>query len=114
MMRYKFSFWIIFIVSILLFYTPIQVDERVGLGFDKLVHLFMFASLLYLWNKAYAGRLLGGVIWLMVYAVTTEFIQGNFIPHRSFDGLDIIADFLGLIFAVTAIFFLTRRSLGKT
>lgn len=71
---------------------------------DKIVHVFLFAGLTAVWCYYYyrkgktPGRL--AVIFFIVYlfsvadGIIMEFVQRDYIPNRSFDTVDIIADML--------------------
>jgi VanZ family protein len=88
--------------------------------FDKWVHIGMFSIMVFLWcwallkkpglkdqlKKIFIGLAL---LWL-AYGIGMEFIQKYFIPGRSFDLGDIIADATGC--AVGA-FYSTRRYIKK-
>ena len=75
---------------------------------DKIVHLILFGGLVLLWSlHAYFHRqpniITVRVSWTIVllsflFGVIMEFVQKNFIPNRSFDGGDIIADLVGSLF----------------
>ncbi len=106
-MSHKFRFWLIFVFSAVSFFTPLAVEERVGLGLDKVVHAFLFFLLVYFAFQAYPERKVLSVILLLLYTVATEFIQESYIPHRSFDVYDIVADTAGII--AGAIYTLTKR-----
>jgi hypothetical protein len=73
--------------------------------FDKWVHVGLFAVLIFLWRSAfglntsyYNGILLFAAV---LYGLSVEFIQLNWVPNRSFDLFDLLADtigsFLGLL-----------------
>ncbi len=67
--------------------------------FDLWVHTGFFAALFFLWRSSmetvhgnvYIRMLVPGLI----YAVAIEIVQHYFIPNRSFDVLDIVADMTG-------------------
>lgn len=73
--------------------------------FDKWVHTGMFGimAVLLCWavykNKTFPGKLKNTFIALgvssLVYGIIMEFVQRYFIPNRSFDTGDIIADAVG-------------------
>jgi VanZ family protein len=74
--------------------------------FDKVVHIGLFAILIFLWSSAFQLRLPAG-FWLVLlaafaYGLSVEIIQGVWIPNRSFDLFDLAADMagsgLGLLF----------------
>ncbi|MDP3993493.1 MAG: hypothetical protein Q8P75_00740 [bacterium] len=96
-MNYRFLFWVEFLVSAGLFFAPITVAERTGLGLDKLVHVALFAGLLYLGDRGYRGNKIALIMLLALYALAVEFIQGGLLPYRSFDVWDIVAGWMGLL-----------------
>jgi VanZ family protein len=73
--------------------------------FDKWVHIGMFAIMAFLWcwgiykkgtnrKNRLLSFILSGIICL-AYGIVMEFVQKNYIPNRSFDVGDIIADGVG-------------------
>jgi VanZ family protein len=99
-----------FLISILLLTIPgtafPEEDWLDKIWFDKWVHVGMFASLVVLWclafrlSKRNRGVNLSRTFWTIAiiflgYGVAMEFIQQNFVPHRSFDSGDIVADVVG-------------------
>src|SRR5436309_1236128 len=74
---------------------------------DKVAHLGLFGGLVFFWSLYYNyGRrpniLTVRVSWVIVllsfiFGVIMEFVQRNFIPNRSFDVGDIIADLAGTL-----------------
>ncbi len=81
---------------------------------DKWVHIFIFFVLTWLWCQAVNVKtqrvfFLIGVL-CFAYGTGMEFIQRYFIPNRSFDIGDIIADGAG---AALAVFYSTRRYIKK-
>jgi VanZ family protein len=81
---------------------------------DKWVHIFLFMILVILWSKAYShtknthidGRKILFKIMVVgcLYGILMEIVQKYFIPFRSFDLGDILADgigcFAGYFFAI--------------
>lgn len=65
-------------------------------GGDKLVHLLLFATLAALAAARFGARaaVLAAVLG---YAALSELIQGLFLPERSGDPLDLLADTVGLL-----------------
>ncbi len=100
-----------FLISIALLTIPgtafPEEDWLDKIWFDKWVHIGMFASLVFLWCLAFwllkkkdAGkplaRLFGIIaICFLVYGIAMEFVQQHFVPLRSFDFGDIVADTVG-------------------
>lgn len=73
---------------------------------DKLIHICMFALLTFLWCFAFyksnvANELLKPFIIIgfvfIIYGIAMEFVQKNWIPNRSFELEDIIADTIGVV-----------------
>lgn len=79
------------------------------ISFDKLIHTFLFGMLAVLWmlpvavgNTSYQHKLhwfikvaLGAAIW----GYMAELIQKYFIPMRSYDLVDLLANTLGVVIA---------------
>ena len=84
--------------------------------FDKWVHIFLFMILVILWSKAYShtkniqrdSRNIFFKIMVVgcLYGIAIEIVQKYFIPFRSFDLMDIIADGIG---CVIGYFFAIKR-----
>ncbi len=76
---------------------------------DKLVHLSLFFVLVFLlylpfYKKNYPIKTKQLYLFFMVmicigYGVAVEFVQKYYIPNRSFDLFDIVADTIGCIIA---------------
>jgi amino acid permease len=66
---------------------------------DKWVHIAIFTVLVFLWCRALEITLFRVlvivVIIAMLYGFFVEIIQDRFIPNRSFDYGDLVADFIG-------------------
>lgn len=91
-------------------YWPGSPDST-GFGFpgaDKIAHVLLFAVPVWL-----LGRLTGRV-WLVAgifvaHAVASELIQHQFLPNRSGDPFDLVADLVGVAAAVTLLRISGRR-----
>ncbi len=78
-----------------------------ALQIDKWVHIFLFAGLIILWTlpAAYAGAdistrrswNLSMLLMAICFGIAMEFVQDNWIPHRSFEAADMLADSAGAI-----------------
>jgi len=97
--------WVIVIMVLL--WTPssdLDVDQvRLPEGFDKLIHLFLFATLYVLCAKAHREQnltisLAMVLIGVIVFALFTEVTQ-LYISGRSFEILDMIANTVGAVMA---------------
>ena len=73
---------------------------------DKIVHVGLFFTLVILWclpSGARTSRERTNRVYIyitlafLVYGIAIEFIQRNFVPHRSFDVFDIVADAVGCV-----------------
>lgn len=108
------SFWpavVGFVIATLLFCLPGEEFPEAGwldkIHFDKVVHIGLFAMLVVLLCLPFRSRLKSlrrlnqSYVWIMigyiVYGIAIEFIQKDFIPHRSFDVFDIVADTVGCV-----------------
>ena len=73
--------------------------------FDKWIHVFLFMVLVILWSKAYSSKknirvnlrkiFFQIMVLCLLYGILMELVQNYFIPFRSFDLFDIIADGVG-------------------
>ncbi|MGC3948484.1 MAG: VanZ family protein [Chryseolinea sp.] len=111
------SFWpgiFMFILATVLFCLPgdtLPDEDWLGdISADKIVHIGLFAVLVALWGLPFIYRtdanrdenslrrtLLLVVVIAIFYGIAIEFIQGAFIPNRSYSLADMIADMLGSI-----------------
>ena len=95
-----YSFRFILGISIILisFFSiqEIEVERSVNFG-DKLLH---FSCFLYLTIITWLSRIINKELWLYVivlaYGILIEIVQ-MYIPYRSFEFLDIFADFVGIL-----------------
>jgi VanZ family protein len=103
---------VVLILATYLFCLPGNEFPRVTfldkIHFDKVAHIGLFSLLVFLWilppqsrisDKQKINRL---YLWIAVafvlYGVFIEFIQLNFVPNRSFDVYDIVANTVGCAF----------------
>ena len=103
-----------FIISTVLLTIPGSAFPKENwldkIWFDKWVHIGMFAFMVILWCWAMLKifsvdtRLKTLFIWIglccLIYGIGMEFVQKYFIPNRSFDEGDIIADVVGCTLGV--------------
>lgn len=109
------SFWpaiVVLIIATFLFCLPGEEFPHITwldqIHFDKFAHIGLFSLLVFLWilppqsritDKQKVNRL---YLWIalgfVVYGIAIEFIQLNFVPHRSFDFFDIVANAVGCAF----------------
>lgn len=108
------SFWpaiVGLIIATLLFCLPGEEFPEAGwmdeLHLDKFIHVGLFIMLVVLWclpsgyrlenKKRINTRYIQIALAFVIYGIAIEFIQRHFIPHRSFDFFDIIADAGGCV-----------------
>jgi len=72
---------------------------------DKLIHITLFFGMVFLFANTIADyrKRRVWIVWIViagvVYGIAMEFVQKYFIPHRSFDVDDMIADAAGCLLA---------------
>ncbi|AXY77164.1 hypothetical protein D3H65_25685 [Paraflavitalea soli] len=92
-------------------------------NFDKIVHVILFGGIVLLWGAHYVFRpekLQGWQKLIILLAILStalgivlEYVQFYFIPQRSFDKYDIVADASGAIAAMFLVLFLSPRQTVK-
>jgi|SRR6478672_1415774 len=68
---------------------------------DKWVHIGLFSVLVFLWASAFDLGLPSNS-WIVItiailYGIAVEFVQKTWIPNRSFDLYDVVADAIGSV-----------------
>ena len=106
--RWLNSFYILFFISLYLFFAPIEDRPEIFPHSDKVAHFsifFLMTVLLILGRlkKNYA------LIFCILYAFFTEIIQ-TFLNYRTGSIFDLVFDILGITFAIIFIFFLEKRA----
>ena len=116
-----------FIISTILFTLPgsslPQEDWLDKIWFDKWVHIGLFCVMVFLFGWGILKKIddpkktkRGFVSLALVcfaYGIMIEFVQDNFIPNRSFDYGDIIADFVGCFAGYWLIIKIAARYIKK-
>lgn len=101
------------VVTIILLCLPGSAIPSTGVfstkGIDKVVHIILFGGIVLLWAFHLYYRRNDKQKWQMIIVLLTlfsiglgtglEFLQRDYIPNRSFDGFDMIADSTGAILA---------------
>ena len=74
---------------------------------DKVVHVFLFGFNVlfwgfYYWSRQFAKPRMKKIVIVItvltiILGIAMEYVQLNFVPNRSFDGGDIIADIVGAV-----------------
>ena len=87
--------------------------------FDKVVHVILFGGIVLFWGGYYAfqpDKVYGWrkvVIFLAILStglgIVLEYVQFYYIPQRSFDRFDIVADTCGAVAALLFLLFLFPR-----
>ncbi|GAB3810753.1 hypothetical protein GCM10028820_00830 [Tessaracoccus terricola] len=99
-------------VHLLALYTPGSPEptlpELPVPQLDKLVHVGLFALPAFLARRL--TRAWWPVVALLVHAPTSELVQYRFIPHRSGDPADLVADVVGIGLGVWAAHLGQRRA----
>lgn len=109
-----------FLITIVLFTLPpsrLPDDEIFKIPQqDKIIHFIIFLSLVYLFSWPLTKSTLTTLqkrswyitiaLYALVYGIAIEFIQKYFVPNRSYDGWDILADAVGCL---AGCIFVTRR-----
>lgn len=91
-------FYLLFLISLYLFFAPFEENTESISHLDKLAHFLIFFSLLSLLLKGGAKKNLATSI-CVIYAVLSETIQYFLIYRKSSLG-DLSFDILGIIFAL--------------
>jgi VanZ family protein len=99
--------WLLLVTSLLCIpgtkLPKVTWEDKIWL--DKWVHVFLFMVLVILWSKAYSNKkniqnnirkiFFQIMILGFLYGISMELVQKYFIPFRSFDLFDILADGVG-------------------
>jgi len=92
-------------------------DNKIFL--DKWIHIFLFMVLVILWCRAYLYKRSTNnirktfiiiAILSVMYGIMMEIVQENFIPFRSFDFIDMLANGVGCI---AGYFFASKKFLPR-
>lgn len=88
-------------------------------NFDKIVHVILFGGIVFFWGGHYASKGSSGkgevkllilfTILSIVLGIVLEYVQFYFIPQRSFDRGDILADAGGSLAALLWLMYLYPR-----
>jgi hypothetical protein len=102
--------WTILIIFLLC--LPGSMVPGTGLfgleGFDKIAHVVLFGGNVLFWgwhfyvahsSPALRNTYIAVTILTITFGVIMEFVQMYWVPNRSFDGYDIVADAVGAVAA---------------
>jgi len=107
--RWLNSFYILFLISLYLFFAPFEDDGRkIFPHIDKIGHFSIFFLMTIL---LIVGRLKKNyaLIFCILYALFTEIVQ-TFLNYRTGSIFDFLSDTLGITFAIFFIVFLEKRA----
>ncbi len=107
--RWLNSFYILFLISLYLFFAPFEDDNsEIFPHLDKIAHFSIFFLMTIL---LIIGRLKKNyaLIFCILYALFTEIVQ-TFLNYRTGSIFDLVFDILGITFAIIFIFFLEKRA----
>lgn len=93
--RWTWAFFAVALAVLVLALTP-TASRTATTGWDKTNHLLAFVVLAWLGLKAYPRRVAAALIGLFAYGGLIEILQ-IFIPNRSADWTDLVANGLGLL-----------------
>ena len=96
------TIFVLAILTYLHFMTPPSTGIEDIVGIDKLAHLLMFLFTM-IWFVNVTSRPYWNVVGclLVLYALILEWMQMQFFPGRSFEWLDWLADFLGVVISIS-------------
>ena len=105
--RWLNSFYILFLISLYLFFAPFDDDgPEIFPHSDKIAHFSIFFLMTIF---LVVGRLKRNyaLIFCILYALFTEIVQ-IFLNYRAGSIFDFVSDILGITFAIFFIFFLKK------
>jgi VanZ family protein len=95
--------WLL-IISVLFFIPGSSLPKETWFSkiyIDKWVHVGLFAGLVFLWRSAFTFPQKNGNLLLLaaafIYGLAVELIQGQWVPRRDFDLVDLLSDAVGSI-----------------
>jgi hypothetical protein len=110
---YKFFPLAFTLFTILLLCLPGSMVPGTGIfstkNLDKIVHVFLFGMNVLFWGWHYSASnrnakslkiiFITATLAISMLGIVMEYVQMYFIPNRSFDGYDILADIVGSVLA---------------
>ena len=102
------SFYILFLVSLYLFFAPFEDGPEIFPHLDKIAHFSIFFLMIVF---LIIGRLkkIYALIFCILYALVTEIVQ-TFLNYRTGSIFDFVSDILGITFGIFFIFLLEKRA----
>ena len=78
-----------------------------------MVHIGLFAILIFLWRSAFNLQLSAYHLILLfsalIYGLMVEYIQRHFVANRDFDLYDVVADMIGAVLGLLAWYMTYRK-----
>ena len=107
--RWLNSFYILFLISLYLFFAPFEDDgPEIFPHLDKLAHFFIF-FLMTIFLLVGRSKRSYALIFCIFYALFTEIVQ-TFLNYITVIIFDFVSDILGITFAIFFVFFLEKRA----
>ena len=106
--RWLNSFYILFLISLYLFFTPFDDSPEIFPHTDKIAHfsIFFLMTIFLIFGKL---KRYYALIFCIFYALFTEIVQ-TFLNYRTGSIFDFVSDILGITFAIFFVFFLEKRA----
>jgi VanZ family protein len=106
--RYKWLALSWLLVMTVLFFLPgsdlPKASWMDGIYIDKWVHTGLFAGLLFLWRSSFNWNWnnYNSILLLLalLYGLSVEIVQGQWISNRSFDLFDLLCDMIGSVLGI--------------
>jgi VanZ family protein len=104
--RWLAAFWLLIMTVLFVLPGSAFPEERWfdKVYFDKWVHVGLFAVLLFLWRSSIASPIKSYSMMLLcialLYGLSIEVIQGAWVPNRSADIFDVVADMTGSLLGI--------------
>jgi len=104
--RWLAAFWLLIMTVLFVLPGSAFPEERWfdKVYFDKWVHVGLFAVLLFLWRSSIASPMKSYSMMLLcialLYGLSIEVIQGAWVPNRSADIFDVVADMTGSLLGI--------------
>jgi len=105
--RWLNSFFILFLISLYLFFAPFKDDgPEIFPHLDKIAHfsIFFLMTVFLIVGKLKRNY---AIIFCILYALFVEIVQ-TFLNYRTGSIFDFVSDILGVTFAIFFIFFLKK------
>ena len=107
--RWLNSFYILFLISLYLFFAPLKDDgPEIFPHFNKVAHfsIFFLMTVFLIFGRL---KWYYALIFCIFYALFTEIVQ-TFLNYRTGSLFDFVSDILVITFAIFFVFFLEKRA----